>query len=140
MKIMGYVFIFASSCFLISCASYEPKGDGRYGYEDTELGNGLFHVVFVGNPSFGVTEKLKENWRTRANAVCDNEIKEKLLYMEHMRVLGTYMGITFVGGTPLFLPATDTVAVVEGVVLCNSSDLPKEEIEKILVAGYFIIE
>ena len=127
--------------FLAGCASSnKPKGDGIYGYEDRTLGDGVHHVKYTFVNWRGFNDEMRKDWSDRAALVCNGMVAKQHVYLEHIQSLSATTNVAFVAGTPITYSDNDNVAVIEGVVQCESSTLTPIEVRRILVKELFIIE
>lgn len=141
---MKFVMLTLLTAFtLVGCAAtYKKGGNGKYGYDEIKLGEGLFHVRYVVSKMHKIDDSMRAFWIKRANELCLNNIKETLLYVERGEthdspsdgvLLASYI-FPAVGGNYL------NAHILEGVVLCDHSPLNKTDVKDILLEEAYIFE
>ena len=125
--------------FNVGCVS-RPQSD----FDNAEdfvktISDGLYFIREVTSGTFWEEKDLaKLNWDRRASEVCLGSGYRSLLE-EDGNVTFSITSVAFVGGLPIFYGVPGSLPVVDGVILCNSSQLSEEQAIQILKDEMYIL-
>lgn len=132
-------FALLSALLLVGCAYHESSSDfDRAESFVKTIDSGLFFIREIDSKGIFIEkEKPIEAWKKTALSLCPSGFKVLLKNDDDL----TYQGISFsyFGGFVMATPSRNFMSAIDGVVLCNSSQLSEKEAKQKLIDEFYIV-
>lgn len=128
-----------SALLLVGCAHHESSSefDRAESFVKT-IDSGVFFIREIDSKGIFI-EKAKpiEAWKKTALSLCPSGFKVLLKNDDDL----TYQGVNFgyFSGFVMVTPSRNSMSAVDGIVLCNSSQLSEKEATQRLIDEFYIV-
>lgn len=99
---------------------------------------GLFFIREIDSKGIFIEkEKPIDTWKNTAQSICPAGYKILLINDDDLTYQG--MNLSYAGGFVMAVPGRNSMTSIDGIVLCNSSQLSENEAKQRLIDEFYIV-